>query len=58
MAVTGSGNGNRLGYTTNGGTGINNNTVTFDISYRVTLGTETPPQTGNQETITYTWIAN
>ena len=58
MAVTGSGNGNRLGYTTNGGTGINNNTVTFDIDYRVTLGTETPPQTGNQETITYTWIAN
>jgi hypothetical protein len=58
MALTGSGNGNRLGYTTNGGTGINNNTVTFDINYRVTIGTETIPATGNQETITYTWIAN
>jgi hypothetical protein len=58
MQLTGSGNGNRLGYTTNGGTGINNSTVTFDINYRVTIGTETIPTTGNQETITYTWIAN
>jgi hypothetical protein len=58
MATTGSGNGNRLGYTTNGGTGINNNTVQIDVNYQVTLGTEAQPPTGNQETITYTWIAN
>jgi hypothetical protein len=58
IALTGSGTGTRLGYTTNGGTNVNNGTVTFDVNYQVAVGTETVPTTGEQETITYTWIAN
>jgi len=58
IQLTGSGTGTRLGYTTNGGTNVNNATVTFDVNYQVAIGTETVPPTGEQETITYTWIAN
>jgi len=58
IQLTGSGTGTRLGYTTNGGTGVNNAAVTFDVNYQVAVGTETVPATGEQETITYTWIAN
>ncbi len=58
IQLTGSGTGTRLGYTTNGGTSVNNNTVTFDVNYQVAVGSEAVPATGQQETITYTWIAN
>lgn len=58
MALTSSGTGTRLGYTTNGGTNVNNATVNFYVNYQVAVGTETVPPTGEQETITYTWIAN
>jgi len=58
MSLTSSGTGNRLGYSTNGGTGVNNGTVTFYVNYQVAIGTEAVPSTGYQETITYTWLAN
>jgi len=58
ISLTGSGTGTRLGDTTNGGTNVNNGTVSFAVNYQVAIGTETVPTTGEQETITYTWIAN
>jgi len=58
IQLTSNGTGTRLGYTTNGGSGVNNSTVTTNVSYEVAVGAESVPPTGYQETITYTWIAN
>ncbi len=58
MGLTSSGTGTRVGYTGTSGTGVNNGSITFYSNLEVSIGTETVPQVGYQETITYTWIGN
>jgi hypothetical protein len=58
IGLTSSGTGTRLGYTAAGGTGVNNGSIKFLVNFEVSVGTETVPQVGYQETITFTWIGN
>jgi hypothetical protein len=58
VQLTSSGTGSRLGYTGSSGTGVNNNSIKILVDFAVSIGTETVPGVGEQETITYTWIAN
>jgi hypothetical protein len=58
VLLTSSGSGTRLAYTTQGGTGDVTSAIKIYVNYEVSIGTETVPPTGYQETITYTWIAN
>lgn len=58
IGLTSSGTGTRLAFTEAGGTGVNNSSVKIFVNFEVSIGTETVPATGHQQTITYTWIAN
>ncbi|HTW83974.1 MAG TPA: hypothetical protein VMD91_07915 [Candidatus Sulfotelmatobacter sp.] len=58
VLLTSTGSGTRLAYTTQGGTGDDTNPIKIYVNYQVSIGTETVPPTGHQQTITYTWIAN
>jgi hypothetical protein len=58
VLLTSGSNGTRIAYTTQGGTGDVTSPIQIYVNYEVSIGTETVPPTGYQETVTYTWIAN